>query len=927
LSAPQEVIDLVERFERNKPQYISAAYNETQLRREFLDPLFEALGWDVNNRRGYTEAYKDVVHEDSIRVGDQTGAPDYAFRHGGQRVFFLEAKKPAVNIKTDVAPSYQLRRYGWSANLTLSVLSDFEEFAVYDTQIRPRPADKASVARVAFWSYRDYVDQWDEIASIFSRDAVPMGSFDRYAKDSTRKKGTAQVDAAFLQEIESWRADLARVIALRNPRLNTKQLNFAVQRTIDRIVFLRICEARGLEDEGRLRDVAGGTGVYGRLLGLFQIADDRYNSGIFHFRHERSRDDESLDVITPSLTIDDNVLKDILQDLYYPDCPYEFSVLPADILGRVYEQFLGKVIRLTPGHQAKVEDKPEVRKAGGVYYTPSYVVDHIVHSTLEVLLKSRTHKTASKLRVLDPACGSGSFLIVAYQHLLDWHLERYEADGPEKHVKQLIKGPNGEWRLATAERKRILLNNIYGVDIDPQAVEVTKLSLALKVLEGETSETLGQTIKLIADRALPDLDANIKCGNSLVGPDFYERQTQLFLVEEELERVNVFDWSGAFPEVMAAGGFDAVVGNPPYIRVHRLDSVIKQYLWKEYKAFAEKGDIYACFIERGLSLLRDGGYISFITPNTWSSLQSFRYLRKLVLEQSNIVQLVRTPARVFRNATVRTLIFVLQRRRSGKPSEEHVVLEMENDGLVTDAGTVTRSSIERAHQLNFLLFAGDGSDEAVHETTVGQELEFAYGFKTGDDAVFLSERCEGDMWRPYCRSADVDSLQPLRPSGWVDYRPAAMREHRKTARPGEPGRFARPKVVVARMGRQLTATFDNEGTFIKDAMLLLHHDDAVVELKLLAGILSSSYVNDLYTSHFITIDVLKNALISLPLPGPLTELLSAPEAQELVTLVDQMISSAASGVARSARQTRLDHLVSRLFSLSADSQSSESAPV
>jgi len=923
LPAPQAVVDLVERFERNKLQYMSASYNETQLRREFLDPLFEALGWDVNNRHGYTEGYKDVVHEDSIRVGDQARAPDYAFRYGGQRVFFLEAKKPAVNIKTDVGPSYQVRRYGWSANLTLSVLSDFEEFAVYDTQIKPRPTDKASVARVAFWTYRDYVDHWDEIANIFSRDAVPMGSFDRFSKDSTRKKGTAQVDAAFLQEIEAWRTHLARVIALRNPSLSTKHLNFAVQRTIDRIVFLRICEARRIEDEGRLRDVANGPGTYARLLELFQVADDRYNSGIFHFRHERNRDDESLDVITPSLTIDDAVLKTILRGLYYPECPYEFSVLPADILGRVYEQFLGKVIRLTPGHQAKVEDKPEVRKAGGVYYTPSYVVDHIVRSTLGELLRSRTPATASKLRVLDPACGSGSFLIVAYQFLLDWHLDWYENDGPHKHVKQLVKGPHGEWRLSTSERKRILLNNIYGVDIDSQAVEVTKLSLALKVLEGETSETLGQTMKLLADRALPDLDANIKCGNSLVGPDFYERQEQLFLVEEELERINVFDWQNAFPEVMSAGGFDAVVGNPPYIRVHRLDGVLKEYLWKEYESFAEKGDIYACFIERGLSLLRDGGFISFITPNTWSSLQSFRHLRKLVLERSNIVQLVRTPSRVFKNATVRTLIFVLQRRVSGKPTTEHVVLDMDGEGNVTEAGTVARTSIERAHQLNFLLFADDDGHESTYATTVGAETEFAYGFKTGDDSLFLSDQPLGDTWHPYCRSADVRSLQPLVPTGWVDYRPAAMREHRKTARPGEPERFARPKVVVARMGRQLVAAFDDAGTLVKDAMLLLREDDAVAELKLLAGILCSSFVNELYASHFITIDVLKNALLSLPLPGPLSSLLSTAEAREVVVLVDQMIGAAPGGVAHNARQTRLDYLVKTLYSMGAVSQDDE----
>lgn len=916
MGAPQEVIDLVERFERNLDQYRSPNYNETQLRREFLDPLFEALGWDVNNRQGYAEAYKDVVHEDSIRIGEQAKAPDYSFRIGGQRMFFLEAKKPYVNIKTDIAPSYQIRRYGWSAKLPISILSDFEELALYDTHIKPAPTDKASVARVAFWSYRDYITKWDEIAGIFSRDAVLKGSFDRYVSDSKRKKGTAEVDQAFLKEIESWRESLARNIALRNQGITTKDLNFAVQRTIDRIIFLRICEARGIEDEGVLRDVASQTGVYPSLVQVFERADDRYNSGIFHFKTEKSRSSESLDTLTPSLKIDDNVLRDILKGLYYPQCPYEFSVLPADILGQVYEQFLGKVIRLTAGHQAKVEEKPEVRKAGGVYYTPSYVVDYIIDQTVGELLKKRTPKTAAKLKVVDPACGSGSFLIVAYQHLLDWHLEQYVTDGPDKHKKQLYQGRHGEWRLTTEERKRILLNNIFGVDIDRQAVEVTKLSLALKVLEGETAETLGQTRQLLADRVLPDLDSNIKCGNSLIASDFYEKQERLFLAEEELERVNVFDWGEGFPHVMETGGFDAVIGNPPYIRVHRLDAITKDYLWKRYRSFAEKGDFYACFIERGLEIMRSGGLISFITPNTWTSLQSFRHLRELILETSDIVQLVRTPERVFKNATVRTMIFVLRRRMAGPISTEHDVLDMDSEGSVVYSGTVARAAILGAHQNNFMLFADTEADEVQSSVTVGSELQFAYGFKTGDDSVFLSEESKGDSWMPYSRSADVVALAPLVPTGWVDYRPAAMREHRKTARPGDLQRFARPKVVVARMGRGLVATFDADGHLIKDAMLLLRQGDNEDELRIVAGILSSDFMNELYLRQFVTIDVLKNALLSLPLPAPLDELAQRPEGRQLIDLVQTTMAGSLDGGARSARMAGIDRLVRTLYQTS-----------
>jgi len=639
VAAPQSVVDLVERFERKIDQYRSPFYNETQLRREFLDPLFEALGWDVNNRQGYAEVYKDVVHEDSIRIDEQAKAPDYSFRIGGQRVFFLEAKKPSVNIKTNMAPSYQIRRYGWSAKLPISILSDFEELALYDTRIKPALADKASTARVAFWTYRDYVDKWDEIAGVFSRDSVLKGSFDKYVSDSKRKRGTAEVDQAFLKEIEQWRESLARNIALRNDGITTKDLNFAVQRIIDRVIFLRICEARGIEDDGVLREVASQPGVYQSLVQVFSRADDRFNSGIFHFKADKSRSNESLDSLTPHLEIDDKVLREILKGLYYPQCPYEFSVLPADILGQVYEQFLGKVIRLTAGRQAKVEEKPEVRKAGGVYYTPSYVVDYIVDQTVGELLKHRTPKTAVNLKVLDPACGSGSFLIVAYQHLLDWHLEQYVADGPDKHMKRLYQGRHGEWRLTVEERKRILLNNIFGVDIDRQAVEVTKLSLALKLLEGETAETLGQTRQLLADRVLPDLDSNIKCGNSLIGTDFYEKQERLFLAEEELERVNVLDWDKAFPSIMAQGGFDAVVGNPPYVRGESLKAY-RDYYQSKYASFHGQADLYVYFIERAVRLLAESGRFAFIVSSSFHKTAFGAGLRDWLTANASIESVV-----------------------------------------------------------------------------------------------------------------------------------------------------------------------------------------------------------------------------------------------------------------------------------------------
>ncbi len=673
MTVPKKVFELIERFDRSLKAYRSGQYKETPLRLEFIDPLFKALGWDMDNEKGAPEAYKDVIHEDAIKVGGITKAPDYCFRIGGTRKFFLEAKKPSVDIRGDAHPAFQLRRYAWSAKLPLSILTDFEEFAIYDCRIEPIKTDKASTARILYFKYTEYLDRWDEIAAIFSREAADKGLFDKYAESTKAKRGTAEVDDAFLKEIESWRDMLARNIALRNPELTQHELNFSVQRTIDRIIFLRICEDRGIEVYGRLMGCLNGTQVYKRICQLFRKADDRYNSGLFHFRREKGRTGLP-DDLTLSLNIDDKPLKDIIRNLYYPDSPYEFSVFSANILGQVYEQFLGKVIRLTSGHRAVVEDKPEVKKAGGVYYTPTYIVDYIVKNTVGKLLEGKKpgpRGGVSKLKILDPACGSGSFLIGAYQYLLDWHRDQYVADGPEKHRKVLYQGSGSDWRLTTAERKCILLNNIYGVDIDPQAVEVTKLSLLLKVLEGESEQTLSTQLRLFHERALPDLGDNIKCGNSLIGPDFYNKQMSL-LNDEEHYRINVFNWEAEFPEIVKAGGFDAVIGNPPYDVLEKErgasswpHTALSEYvkIRDDYRtALGGKLNLFRFFIIQSLKLTRNGGWFGMIVPMALLADISCTQTRKqLILSTSELLfdcfpQKDNPNRRVFLSAKLSTII-------------------------------------------------------------------------------------------------------------------------------------------------------------------------------------------------------------------------------------------------------------------------------
>ena len=864
--AKQRIKELVERFRYNLDVYKKSSYNEAQVRIEFINPFFEALGWDVSNKQGYAEQYKDVVHEDTIKVGHSTRAPDYSFRIGGQRKFFVEAKKPAVNIKEDVSPSYQLRRYAWSAKLPLSIVTDFEEFSVFNCQIKPNHTDTPGIGRFAYYTFDVYLDKFDEIYDVFSKEAVLKGSFDRYAQTTKGKKGTATVDSEFLKEIESWRELLAKNIALRNPNVSIYELNYAVQKIIDRIIFLRICEDRGIEPYGQLQTKAESGDVYMHLLNHFRLAESKYNSGIFDF---------DSDGITPALTIDDRVLKTIIQDLYYPKSPYEFSVLGVEILGNVYEQFLGKVIRLTAGHQAKVEAKPEVKKAGGVYYTPQYIVEYIVKNTVGKLVEGKTPEEIAAIKVLDPACGSGSFLIGAYTYLLRYLRDWYVNHKPKKHKEAVFQAKENEWYLTTAEKKRILLDNIFGVDIDSQAVEVTKMSLLLKVLEHESRESIDQQAKLGLEGVLPNLGDNIKCGNSLIGPEYYElgQQQATLFDEEEMRRVNVFDWEDerkGFGGIMQRGGFDCVVGNPPYVRPHRLDPQIKEYFWQHYTSFVKKSDLYCCFIERCVSLLKHEGGFGFIVSNGWMRLDSFENLRAFLLNITSLRKMIEFTYNVFDQATVKTTILLLS-----KGTKQDNVFEVATSDKVVDLEQLIfkklpQDTFRRTYKLIFDLSI-DEIQERIKQTIrrhgieLGKAFKLSFGLKTGDDSKFLSHSQATVDHKPLLRGKDIHRYIFTFDSEFVWYVPTKMRAHRKTARPGTADRFEQPKVLIRDTGNELQGTFDDEHYYVKDVLVVLDADRNAQKLKFLIGILNSRLMKFYYETSFPTLHVQRDELASLPI--------------------------------------------------------------
>ena len=647
-------------FEANIAQYKSLQYDEANTRTDFIDKFFALLDWDIANNQGFSEVYREVIREDKVKIDGAQKAPDYSFRIGGMRKYFVEAKKPSINIKEAGDPAFQVRRYAYTAKLPLSILTNFAEFAVYDTRIKPDKNDNAGTARIFYCTYNEYEQYFDFIYNTFSKSSILKGSFDKFIEDNKNKKGTSEVDAELLNLVESWRVELAKNIALRNHALSIYNLNSAVQKIIDRIIFLRIAEDKGMESANILKTITNAENIYEKFNVLIEKANIKYDSGLFF------NEDWLL-----HLAVDNKILKNIIEDLYYPECPYEFSVLPVEILGNIYEQFLGKTIRfknVKNNHTAIVEEKPEVRKAGGVFYTPQFIVNFIVQNTVAEKIKNKTPDEITYIKICDPACGSGSMLVGAYQCLLSYHLDYYTN---EKNItKALKKGmifqlSHNSYRLTIPEKQRILQNNIFGVDIDPQAVEVTKLSLYLKLLENEGKEAEGQLFSFSDMTLLPSLEENVKCGNSLVGTDFYNQAT-LGLNKDEEIKVNCFDWEKEFPSIFKNGGFDIIIGNPPYYNIQTLgaNSEIAGYIQKTYShIWQDKSDILFYFVIKAMMLSKDK--IGYILSNAFLFSDKAQKLRNAILEDGRLSKIVNFEQfLVFKDASITSGVFIFEKEHS-----------------------------------------------------------------------------------------------------------------------------------------------------------------------------------------------------------------------------------------------------------------------
>lgn len=739
----QSVKELVDKFACNHTAYTESHsdYNETQLRVDFLDHFLVALGWDVFNDKQAPQHLREVVHEDTVEIEDSgevfAKKPDYALRLGAERKFFVEAKRPSVPIATDNTSAFQVRRYGWNARLPISVLSNFDKLVIYDCRIRPQAEDDARIARLKVYDYTEYVAKFDEIYAQLSRKAVYSGLFAQQFGVEEERAGIEPFDEYFLGQIEAWRERLARDIVQQNPALTQAELNFLVQRLLNRIIFLRICEDRELEKYQALQAVQ----TYDELKALFCQTDARYNSDLFDFIEDQ---------LSFNIQVSSAVLIGIFQELYYPASPYAFSVVEAGILGEIYERFLAKQITVVD-EQVTVIEKDEVAASHGVVPTPSYVVDAIVQKTLAPLCTAKSPAELAQLRIADIACGSGSFLVAAYEYLLNKYLEGYLQEGAERHSDQVYEGSQNTWYLTLPERQRILCSHIFGVDVDPQAVEIARFSLLLKVLEDVPAASIAAHWQQHHARALPNLHTNIQCGNSLIDSAYFDYDEGALTDEGFFAILNPLDWATAFPTVFAAEGFDAIVGNPPYIRIQNM----VRYSPREVQYYQSAASPYTCaqsdnfdkyslFIERGLSLLKPTGRLGYIVPHKFFSLKSGQALRKLLSKGRHVAEIVHFGVQqVFgKKRTTYTCILALTKQAKPRFTVEHV-----SDLLAWRRGELREIVGHQATHLGeapweFVSPAARQVFErlrAAYPTTLEQVADIFVGVQTSADAIYIFE--------------------------------------------------------------------------------------------------------------------------------------------------------------------------------------------
>ena len=938
-AAFEQIKKLVEDFKANEKYYLSKDYQEAEVRKDYIDKFFIALGWDVHHDKQKNPYEQEVKVEKGVLVKGAQKRADYSFSlapNYRETKFLVEAKKPARDLK-NADDYFQTIRYGWHKQTPLGILTDFEEFHILDCRYG---ADINNALKKCYkeYHYSDYINEekFAEIYWLFSREAVANNSIEKIAEILPKHKGKAAgktmlsyetsqtIDDAFLLEIDIIREKLAKAFKKNDDELTSEELTEATQKTIDRLVFIRFLEDKLIEPAHYISYLGDKGNAWGEFIKLCRRLDAKYNGVVFkkHFIDEQK-----------FIGAEENEFLKICKGISHLNSRFLFNEIPIHIIGSIYERFLGKEVHATD-KRVQIEEKPEVRKAGGVYYTPKYIVDYIVNNTIGNLIEGKTPEQISEMRFADIACGSGSFLIGAYECLLRYHTKFYNEKLKDK--KSITKESkdfgsceyhDGQWNLTLKKKQNILLSNIYGVDIDAQAVEVTQLSLFLKLLEDETIGSTQNRQDVMFSKVLPDLSKNIICGNSLIGRDILKQNPSITTDEER--KINPMDYETAFPEVFKnktekgyifipdvgideerdndtnevndpmipfkrkiKGGFDAIIGNPPYVNLVSIPEIQRNYFQKNFRTCKNKSDLYSFFIEKALNIVNDNSYkFGFIVPHTWLATESFSLLRQKLLNEKAIEQIAEMGFKVFEKVIVSTIILICSKNNKtikvlNKDFSKR--FEIKSDEWINDNFQIDLEwNNEKSGIYERLKYNTESLDKII---------QFSRGIKTSDDKKFiLKEKQNNDCYKIF-RGRNIKSYQLNWDNEYIWYRPDLMKEkvgclpHSKTF-------FEVPeKLITQRVNSsmQLLVAYDNEKNYFLDTTNVTRYEtwDKKHSLKYICGLLNSKLLNYWYCNKYKMPTIGLYELHSIPIRTIDFSIKSEKEKHDhTVTLVEQMLES------------------------------------